>query len=574
MPRARKPSWLQMAVELDKYLWSDVSFRQQHVNTLLSTWVNDVPSKKYPDGSILGIPSDCQRADSTRRSLYQAYAALGANFDLPLSWHNIAESHFADDHSVASFATSTYGENLWEDHDIESDTASPARDLKRKRAESDGTEAIQDYLFDQAASHQLMISPQSVRATAFFQASQATIGPIVKVYGTRCKRVKICQAEESDSDEGVSHLFAQDVIHSLSPAGSEGRDTSSGDRAPTNIVAPDPDNELETSPVGLEGRDTSSGDRAPTNILAPDPDNEPETFDGLQNASESTLSDDTFEDLWAYCPFRLHDPTEFEFEACKTRRIAVSHVITHMIKGHRILRGASHDDSTRPEKYLVLCSSVESYNLRGCSRCRRVASWTRDDLVDNASHIGPAICLRCYEAFDRRQDLWFHLRHSPLCLDKGQLLSKSTKAHLLYKTFCSKVTPPSWIPPNSRQSKHSEPNGEPTCPIADHPLGLHPTVPEPEFIASETPALFVQPHGSGGHSDFSSVPHTEWMLPSVHNSIDEWGADDSIGMPDLFRDQWMDSSTLLGNLSTGQSDAIIAGSDHYAFAEETYEWQE
>jgi hypothetical protein len=501
--------------------------------------VNDIPSKQYPKGSILGIPSDCRRADSTRRSLYQVYAALGRNFDLPSSWHDIAESHFADDHSVASFTTTTCGENGWEDQDTGLDTASLACSLKRKRTESDGAQTFQDFLFDQAASRQLIMSPQSVRASAFFQASQATLGPIVEVCGTRRTRARTRQTGDKASDEELSRLFAQDVEYSPATFDSEVRNTASDNPAPATMWA-----------FGS--------------------DYEPEVPGGAQNVSGSTLSDDMFEHLWAYCPFLLHDPTTFESEACKTKRIAVSHVITHMIQRHRIIRSFRHGACARPGKYLVQCSA-EPFNLRGCARCCRVASWTHDDLADNASHVGPAICLRCYEAFDCRKDLWFHLRHSHLCLDKGQLLLKSTKGHLLYKTFCSKDTSPSWIPPNSTQSRQSEQNGKAILPIADHAPDRHPPVPGPGFIVSNTPPLSVQHHGS--HSDFSSASHTEWMLPSVHNSTDEWGADDTIGMPDLFGDEWMNSSTLFGNLSAGQEQTIIAGTDHYEFAEQAYEWQ-
>lgn len=547
MPRVRKPNWLQLAVELDRHLWSDANFRQQHVDMLLLNWVNNIPSKQYPNGSILAIPSDFQRADTSRRSLYQALyqadAALVGSFDLPPLWYHIEESHVSvDDHSVASCATSTYDGEKREADNNGLDGASLQSGLKRKRTQNDGSQPLEEFLFDQARARQLIISPHSVRPSAFFQDTQATLGSIVKISSdeTMPKRARTLRAERGDSHGGESPLFAQKAVHNPSPFDLEVRDLALGNQPSPNVWALGSDHELE--PPGA-----------------------------TQSDADSALSNGMFEDLWPYCPFRLHDPTKFESEACKTRRIAVSHVITHMVKSHSLTRGIPRAASGRSIKYLVHCG-VEFTRSLGCTRCSKVADWTFDDLVDNASHVGQAICLRCYEAFDSRNDLWAHLRRSTLCLDKGQILSKSMKAHLLYKTFCSKDDSPNWIPPIQRQPQNSEQHGQATLPMADHALALHPRVPEPGLVVSDTPTLPIQRHAN--HVDFSSVPDIDWLLISVHNSIGTWAQENIAGLHEPLGYEWTDPSALPLNLNAGESHTITEASDHYAFTEQAHEWQQ
>lgn len=170
----------------------------------------------------------------------------------------------------------------------------------------------------------------------------------------------------------------------------------------------------------------------------------------LDAGDTSRFSADQFEGLWPYCFFHAHDPEKFEtdrWKSCRTPQKAISHVVTHALRRHGLIRGVHRCDQGRLTRYLTVCRYADLQYTRGraCGKCSRVAEWTREDLKD--PHAGPSVCLRCYSVLRSRVTLWLHIHSHTTCPDQEQLLSKKEKARILYTAFCSADVPPRWIPP-------------------------------------------------------------------------------------------------------------------------------
>ena len=163
-----------------------------------------------------------------------------------------------------------------------------------------------------------------------------------------------------------------------------------------------------------------------------------------------------FEPLWPYCPLQLSQPGQCSVghrTPCQTRHHAISHVVTHLIREHRVTRAVHRIDK---RKALVGCPRIK-YVVDTCKACQRVAQWSAAELEEyRREHSGPSVCLRCYEFFRSLEALWRHLHTSPLCPNEEQRLAKSEKARVLYLAFASEHAAPTWTPPLAEASANAQ----------------------------------------------------------------------------------------------------------------------
>lgn len=174
------------------------------------------------------------------------------------------------------------------------------------------------------------------------------------------------------------------------------------------------------------------------------------------------LSVDEFEALWPYCFFHSHQPDLYnsdDWSSCRTLNKAISHVVTHAVKRHGLIRGVHHQSRGKSKRYLGQCININQLHhgrRTTCIKRSRIAEWTRDELkFISGTHSGPSVCLRCYTAMASRHDLRLHMNAATLCPDREQLLSKKRKAMILYATFCSDKLPSIWTPPQAKDSSNN-----------------------------------------------------------------------------------------------------------------------
>ncbi|RKL29959.1 hypothetical protein BFJ72_g11828 [Fusarium proliferatum] len=149
-----------------------------------------------------------------------------------------------------------------------------------------------------------------------------------------------------------------------------------------------------------------------------------------------------FADASETCFFRLFDPERFssaERNACYGRKEEVSHIITHAIYHHGLIRG--RDPQYIARKYLASCQSSNPFvKAKGdCEKCSSLSKWNEEDFTD-FTHSGVAICLRCWRKFDKKE-MTEHMA-GPLC-DYNLELPKANKVWTLYTAFCSETQLPS-----------------------------------------------------------------------------------------------------------------------------------
>ncbi|KAH7009796.1 hypothetical protein EDB80DRAFT_713888 [Ilyonectria destructans] len=169
------------------------------------------------------------------------------------------------------------------------------------------------------------------------------------------------------------------------------------------------------------------------------------------------LHDEDFRDNVEYCPFYLQEPfmhAQVPFTSCERPRAEISHIISHMVSDHSILRG-SHSVH-KSQRYLTRCAS-DNPDAKGrseCHHCKNVALWKEEDLA-NEEHAGAAVCVRCYKQFLSKADLFRHLNTPGICTYREDL-PMHKKSRILYSTFCSPNTVPKFQPPPSSKLRGDE----------------------------------------------------------------------------------------------------------------------
>lgn len=177
-----------------------------------------------------------------------------------------------------------------------------------------------------------------------------------------------------------------------------------------------------------------------------------------------SISNRQFESLWQHCFFHAYEPERFatdSWKSCRTPNKAISHVITHTVRRHGLIRGVHQCGQGIVKKYLTVCMNSRTQKTPGleCDKCQRVAEFTKDEMECLAgTHEGPSVCLRCYSGLQTRMDLWHHLHAPVLCADREKLISKADKSFLFYTVFCSADSPPRWTPPSAMGSNLMNPN--------------------------------------------------------------------------------------------------------------------
>ncbi|KAF5676876.1 hypothetical protein FDENT_9390 [Fusarium denticulatum] len=168
-------------------------------------------------------------------------------------------------------------------------------------------------------------------------------------------------------------------------------------------------------------------------------------------ASRSVLPQD-FEDACETCIFWLLSPEQFpptEWQECHSRKEGISHIISHAIAHHRLIRG--RDPQYPARKYLASCQSSDPFmKAKGdCVKCSSLSEWNEIDFADFAHH-GIVLCLRCWRRFDKK-GMQEHLA-GPLC-DFNPEHSKAKKVWILYTAFCSETQLPTKPPQSMAQQK-------------------------------------------------------------------------------------------------------------------------
>ncbi|KAF5574606.1 hypothetical protein FPCIR_13518 [Fusarium pseudocircinatum] len=168
-------------------------------------------------------------------------------------------------------------------------------------------------------------------------------------------------------------------------------------------------------------------------------------------ASRPVLPQD-FEGACETCIFWLLSPEQFpptEWQECHSRKEGISHIISHTIAHHGLIRG--RDPQFPARKYLASCQSFDPFvKAKGdCVKCSSLSEWNETDFTDFAHH-GFVLCLRCWQRFDKKE-MQEHLA-GPLC-DFNPEHSKAKKVWILYTSFCSKTHMPTKPPESMEQQK-------------------------------------------------------------------------------------------------------------------------
>ncbi|KAH7275755.1 hypothetical protein B0J15DRAFT_588242 [Fusarium solani] len=189
----------------------------------------------------------------------------------------------------------------------------------------------------------------------------------------------------------------------------------------------------------------------------PHPDPGPSSSSSFQNdrvecSSDGQFSEKNFVGSEETCFFWLHNNAKYSTPgrtACQGRKIEISHIVTHAVDHHGLIRGRDPRHGNRA--YLMSCQrhDPETKATGNCGKCKSLHEW-RDADFDDPRHHGMALCLRCWCGFTK-SDMKVHLA-GPLCSYMAEQ-PKSMKVYILYTTFCSKDDPPS-APPNFETPSH------------------------------------------------------------------------------------------------------------------------
>ncbi|KAI8687249.1 hypothetical protein NCS56_00297400 [Fusarium sp. Ph1] len=187
------------------------------------------------------------------------------------------------------------------------------------------------------------------------------------------------------------------------------------------------------------------------------PDPGPSSSSSFQNdrvecSSDGQFSEKNFVGSEETCFFWLHNNAKYSTPgrtACQGRKIEISHIVTHAVDHHGLIRGRDPRHGNRA--YLMSCQrhDPETKATGNCGKCKSLHEW-RDADFDDPRHHGMALCLRCWCGFTK-SDMKVHLA-GPLCSYMAEQ-PKSMKVYILYTTFCSKDDPPS-APPNFETPSH------------------------------------------------------------------------------------------------------------------------
>ncbi|KAF5021725.1 hypothetical protein F66182_6226 [Fusarium sp. NRRL 66182] len=180
-----------------------------------------------------------------------------------------------------------------------------------------------------------------------------------------------------------------------------------------------------------------------------------------------TVSQEDFENACHICFFWLFAPERFSSDdrhACYGRKTEISHIISHVIDHHGLIRGRDPKNDSR--RYLTRCQKYDPFIKQkgSCGKCNSLYEWSVGDFMDTA-HRGIALCLRCWCRFDKKE-MQHHL-DGPLCTYNTEQ-PKAKKVYILYTTFCSETKKPSQ-PPEPMASGRSNHRPTPTKPHGINP---------------------------------------------------------------------------------------------------------
>ncbi|KAH8722019.1 hypothetical protein BGZ61DRAFT_198485 [Ilyonectria robusta] len=160
------------------------------------------------------------------------------------------------------------------------------------------------------------------------------------------------------------------------------------------------------------------------------------------------LVDEDFEDSCEYCFCYLYEPFKYinkPFTSCGKPRAEVSHILTHAVSDHGLIRG--HHSGRKSQRYLTRCAShnAETKGKAACTHCNDVEHWTEEDLA-NEVHAGESVCTRCYAQLPTKADLFRHLNEPNICVYNEDWAMRK-KVRILYSTFCAPNEVPKFQPP-------------------------------------------------------------------------------------------------------------------------------
>ncbi|EEU40445.1 uncharacterized protein NECHADRAFT_76722 [Fusarium vanettenii 77-13-4] len=206
-------------------------------------------------------------------------------------------------------------------------------------------------------------------------------------------------------------------------------------------------------PQTVPGRSRQQTQREPQSHPDPGPSNSSSFQDDRVECSpDCQFSEKNFVGSEETCFFWLHDNAKYSTSgrtACQGRKIEISHIVTHAVDHHGLIR--ARDPRYGNRAYLMSCQLYDpgTKATGNCTTCKSLHEWGEVNF-DDPEHHGTALCLRCWCGFSKRE-MKAHLA-GPLCSYMAEQ-PKSTKVYILYTTFCSKDDPPS-APPNFDTPSH------------------------------------------------------------------------------------------------------------------------
>lgn len=206
-------------------------------------------------------------------------------------------------------------------------------------------------------------------------------------------------------------------------------------------------------PQTYSGRSQQQTQREPQSHPDPNPSSSSSFQDDqLECSPDCKFSDKNFVGSEETCFFWLHNNAKYSTagrNACQGRKIEISHIVTHAVDHHGLIR--AKDPRYTNRAYLMSCQRHDpgTKATGTCAKCKSLHDW-RDADFDDEGHHGTTLCLRCWRGFTKT-DMKAHLA-GPLCSYNAEQ-PKSMKVYILYTTFCSKHDPPS-APPNFDTPSH------------------------------------------------------------------------------------------------------------------------
>jgi hypothetical protein len=248
-------------------------------------------------------------------------------------------------------------------------------------------------------------------------------------------------------------------------------------------------------------------------------------------ASRLVLPED-FKDACETCFFWMYSPDHFssvERHACSGRKEEISHIITHAINQHGLVRGRDPKNPSR--KYLASCQTHDPLvKAKGdCTKCSSLHEWNDGDFAD-PKHDGAVVCLRCWCKFGK-QEMKEHI-DGPLC-DYNSEQPKAKRLWVLYTAFCSETQLPS-RPPRNMPPRKLRKSSHPPSPreIAQQPFGRRPRATPLDDLDATTPLLgehnFLPllsihshvPSTAEGPLRSPNLDEPEWLLPEDAHDMD------------------------------------------------------